>query len=328
MPVRIITGKDVESLLTMKDTIGAVEEAFRQKALGKVEMPPKVYVFIKEHAGDYRVMPAYMPSIDAAGVKVVNVHVKNRERGLPTVMATILLLKPETGEPIAVIDGTLITSMRTGAAGALAVREMARKGSGVVAFVGAGVQARFQLLGIKEVLGTFRARAYDVSSASSKSFAEFALKNGIKADIAQSVKECVSGADVIVTTTPATGPVVMREWVSDGAHINAIGADAPGKEELDPKILLDARVIVDDMEQATHSGEVNVPISKGIYKPSMISGELGDVLIGKVKGRGSEKEITVFDSTGLAIQDIATASAVLRRAEEKGVGILVDMVSR
>ena len=320
MALTFLSMDDVKSLVSMKDIIEVVDEAFREKARGMVQMPPKVYIFFNEYRGDFRVMPAYIPSLKAAGVKVVNVHVNNREKGLPTVMATVLLLDPETGEPIAILDGTLLTSMRTGAAGAIAAREMAKKGFKRVAFVGAGTQAKYQLLGLLEVERGFKGKAYDVSETAIDEFLKYAKGLGVPIDPVSSVKECVSDADVIVTTTPATQPVVSDKWVPEGAHINAIGADAPGKEELDPQLLLRARIIVDDMEQAIHSGEVNVPISKGLLKPSMIAGELGEVLIGKVKGRASENEITIFDSTGLAIQDMASASLVLKRAIEKGIG--------
>lgn len=325
MEILFLSQDEVKELVSIKEITEAVEQAFREKSRGNVEMPPKTYVFFKEYNGDFRVMPAYIKTLNAAGVKVVNVHVKNREKGLPTVMATILLLSPETGQPLAVMDGTLITSMRTGAAGGIAAKYLARKGSKKVAFVGAGTQARYQLLGLKEFFNNLKGKAYDISKDTLEGFLQFASSNGMSLEGTESVKECVSDADIIVTTTPATKPVVMQEWVPEGAHINAIGADAPGKEELDPQILLKARIIVDDMEQAVHSGEVNVPISKGILKPQQIVGELGDVLEGKVKGRTSDRDITIFDSTGLAIQDIASANVVYAKAKKASKGTTLKM---
>ncbi len=320
MEILFLSQNEVKELVSMKEVTEAVETAFREKSRGNVEMPPKTYVFFKEYEGDFRVMPAYIKSLNAAGVKVVNVHVKNREKGLPTVMATILLLSPETGQPLAVLDGTLLTSMRTGAAGGIAAKYLARKGSKKVAFVGTGTQARYQLLGLKEFFADLKGKAYDVSMDMLDGFLQFAKSSGVSLNAAENAKECVADADIIVTATPATKPVVMQEWVPEGSHINAIGADAPGKEELDPQILLKARIIVDDMEQAVHSGEVNVPISKGILKPHQIVGELGDVLEGKIKGRTSDKDITIFDSTGLAIQDIASANVVYTKAKKGSKG--------
>ena len=325
MEIRLLSMGDVQRLLSMRDALNAVEMAFREKSRGNVEMPPKVYVFLRRFSGDFRVMPAYMPSLNAAGVKVVNVHPGNRDRGLPTVMASILLLDPETGRPQALLDGTLLTSIRTGAAGGIATRALARKNSRRVCFVGCGVQANYQLIAHKEVLGDFEGSAYDISSAQANSFVAFAKQNGVNVTVASSVRECTEGADVVVTTTPAREPVVMDEWISEGTHINAIGADAPGKAELDPRILKRARIFVDDLEQASHSGEVNVPLSKGILKADDIAGELGDVLEGRITGRTSDRDVTVFDSTGLAVQDIAVASLVYRKAVELGVGSTFSM---
>ncbi len=308
-------------MINMEDVISAVEKALKEKSRGLVQMPPKEYVFLKEFNGDFRVMPAYIPSSSAAGVKIVNVHVNNKEVGLPTVMATIFLLDPKTGEPISIMDGTSLTSMRTGAAGALAVKNMANQPIRQVAFIGAGKQAMHQLLAIKDLMKKFDAKAYDLSPTSTKIFSDFALANGVSVDVASDFKHCVEEADVIVATTPSTRPIIMADWVRPGTHINAIGADAPGKEELDPKILLKARVIVDDIEQASHSGEINVPVASGIFKVSAIAGELGDVLDGKIMGRTSKEEITVFDATGLAIEDIAAANLVLKKAKENNVGL-------
>jgi len=320
MEIRLLGMNDVQRLLTMREALSAVETAFREKSRGNVEMPPKVYVFLERFSGDFRVMPAYMSSLNAAGVKVVNVHLRNRERGLPTVMASILLLDPETGRPEALLDGTLITGIRTGAAGGIAASALARKNSRNVCFVGCGTQAIYQLSALREVLGGFEGSAYDVSSAQTRSFVEFAGRNGVALRSVDGVGECAEGADIIVTTTPARGPVVMDEWVHEGVHINAIGADAPGKEELDPRILRRARIFVDDVEQASHSGEINVPLSKGIISRGDIAGELGDVLEGKVRGRTSDRDVTVFDSTGLAIQDIAVASLVYEKAVKLNIG--------
>jgi len=304
----------------MREIMEVVEEGFRQKSRGSVQMPPKSYVFFPEFQGDLRVMPAYVPSMGSAGVKVVTVHVRNREKGLPTVQATTILVDPSDGSMTAVVEASILTSMRTGAAGAIAVRELARRDSKMVAFVGAGIQARYQLLGISQVFPSMEAKAFDLYPAASKSFAVAASSMGIEVQISPTAEECVKDADIVVATTPSTQPVIMDDWIAPGTHINAIGADAPGKEELDPAILKRARIIVDDLVQATHSGEVNVPISKGLLKASDIAGELGDVLEGKLRGRESEDQVTVFDATGLAIEDVAAASLVVKKARQKGKG--------
>lgn len=312
---------EVESLLDMKGTLGAVEEAFRQHGLRKTQMPPKLYLYFKKHNGDLRTMPAYLEEQDITGVKIVNVHPDNPAKGLPTVMALVVLNSTETGAPLAVMDGTYLTDMRTGAAGGVAVKYLARKNAKTVGFVGTGNQARTQLLAISEVMDIEEVKATSISDKINLAFKEDMEKRiGCGINIKKSIRE-VCDCDILVTTTPSRKPVVMNEWISEGTHINAIGADAQGKEELDPAILRRAKIVVDDIPQASHSGEVNVPLSKGLIKADDICCEIGEVVAGMKKARMSDSDITVFDSTGLAIQDVVTADMVYRKALEKGLGV-------
>jgi alanine dehydrogenase len=326
MKVLLLREREVEELLSMREVIAVVEEAFRLKGEGKVQMPPKSYVFFPRHGGDFRVMPAYLEEGEEAGVKVVNVHPGNRERGLPTVMATILLLDPSTGAPLAVMGGTLITTLRTGAAGAVAARYLARKDSRVVGMMGAGVQARAQLRGLREVLEIERVKVISSTPLHAERYAEEVRREyGIEAERVKGVREAVEGSDLVVTTTPSRQPLVRGEWVSEGTHLNAIGADAPGKQEVDPGLLRRAKVVVDDLEQALHSGEINVPFSQGLLRREDLHGELGEIVAGKKSGRTSPHEITLFDSTGLAVQDVAVAGLVYRKALRLGKGEEIEL---
>jgi alanine dehydrogenase len=314
---------EVESLLDMKDTLKVVEGAFRQHGLKKVQMPPKLYLYFKNHNGDLRTMPGYLEEQDITGVKIVNVHPDNPKKGLPTVMALVILNSTKTGAPIAIMDGTHLTDMRTGAAGGVAVKYLARKNSKVVGFVGTGNQAKTQLLAINEVMDIEEIKATSISEKSTLEFKEEMEKRiGCEIAVKKSIKE-VCNCDILITTTPSRDPIVMNEWIEEGTHINAIGADAPGKEELDPKILKRAKVVVDDISQALHSGEVNVPLSKKLITVKDICCELGEVIAGKKKARMKDSNITVFDSTGLAIQDVATADLVYRKALEKKIGVML-----
>jgi len=328
LKILLLSRKDVEKIVSMREVIEAVEEAFRAKGLGKVQMPPKSYIYFNCFQGDFRVMPAYLEDMGAAGVKIVNVHPKNpREHGLPTVMATIFLLDPKTGAPLAIMDGTWITNMRTGAGGAIAAKYLARRDSHVIAMVGAGVQARTQLMALNEVLDIDEVRVSDAVKGKAKKYAEEMGKLlGIEIEPMTDVEKTIKGADIVVTVTTARGPIVKDEWISEGMHINAIGADAPGKQELDPEILRRAKIVVDDVKQALHSGEVNVPLSEGIIARGDIYAELGEVITGKKPGRASRDEITIFDSTGLAIQDIATDWKVYQKAKKMGKGRKVELL--
>ncbi|MEM1557260.1 MAG: alanine dehydrogenase [Thermoproteota archaeon] len=318
MKVSLISRTCVEKSISMKEVMDAVEEAFRAKGLGRVQMPTKTYIIFPD--GDFRTMSSYMPDLKMSCVKIVNVHPNNPERyGLPTVMATIILIEPETGKPLAIMDGTHITSMRTGAAGGIAAKYLARKDSRIIGMVGAGTQARTQLLALHEVLEIEEVRVCARTVNECEKFSRDMEHLGLKISIKNNVKEAVKGCDILVTTTPVTQPIVRSEWVSEGMHINAIGADAPGKEELDPEILSRAKVVVDDYDQACHFGELNVPISKGLFKREQIYAELGEIVVGRKTGRISEKEITVFDSTGLAIQDLAAAALVYEKSKRLGL---------
>jgi alanine dehydrogenase len=328
LKVLLLSKAEVEGLISMSEAIEAVEEAFRAKELGKAQMPPKSYVYFKRHQGDFRVMSAYLEKLGAAGVKIVNVHPRNpKEYGLPSVMATILLLNSETGAPIAIMDGTWITNIRTGAGGAVAAKYLARKDSRVVAMIGAGAQARSQLIALKEVLDIEEVRVNDVVPEQMKRYAsERGKKLGIDVKPAGNVEKAVKGADILVTVMLARKPLVMNDWISEGMHINAIGADAPGKQELDPEILKRAKIVVDDLEQASHGGEINTALSEGIIKREDVYAEIGEIVTGKKPGRTSDDEITIFDSTGLAIQDIATDWKVYLKAREIGRGTEVELL--
>jgi alanine dehydrogenase len=311
--------REVRQLLSMGEALDAVEEAFRQHALGKVQMPPKLYLTFHKHGGDLRAMPAYLEEMDAAGVKIVNAHPSNPSRGLPTVMAVLVLNDPATGAPQAIMDATYLTDMRTGAAGGVASKHLARKDSRVLGIIGAGRQARTQLLAITEVMDIEMVK---VASRSMDDAARFIDAMGPRVDVemeACTVRDACN-CDVLSTTTPVRKPVVREEWIREGTHINAIGADAEGKQELDPGILKKARIFVDDMAQATHSGEVNVPLARGLLSLDDIDGEIGEVIAGVINGRTDEREITIFDSTGLAIQDVATGLVVYNKAVKEGVG--------
>lgn len=324
MYTRVLAKNEVSRLLSMEEAILAVEEAFGQYAKKNAHMPPKMYIDFKKYNGDLRVMPAYLDYGDVAGVKVVNVHPGNKAKNLPTVMATIVLNDPKTGFPLAVMDGTFITAMRTGAAAAVAAKYLAKENSDTAGLVGAGVQARTQLLALSKVLDLRKVFVSDVNGDYADKFAkEMAELLGVKITVS-SVKEAMA-ADVVSTVTPAHAPVVQNSWVHEGTHINAIGADAPGKEELDPQILRRAKIVIDDWEQCTHSGEINVPISKGIISTKDIYSSLGEIVAGMKPGRQGEKEITVFDSTGLAIQDIATAKLVFEKAQKGKAGLNVEL---
>lgn len=317
---------DVKSLLNMDDAIAAVENAFRDHGMGNTQMPPKSYLYFSKHDGDLRTMPAYLEGLDSAGVKIVNVHPKNRDIGMPTVMAVFVLNSPETGAPLAVMGATYLTSMRTGAAGGIAAKHLARLESKVVGMVGAGAQARTQLMALSRFFDIDQVIVYSRSVDGSRAF-ERDARAFLDCDykLTTNPKDACD-CDILVTTTPVRSPIVKDAWVKPGTHINAIGADAKGKQELETALTRRAKIIVDDTVQAIHSGEINVPISEGQLKPEEIFAQIGEIVAGKVLGRTSKDEITIFDSTGLAIQDVASGRMVYETALKSGKGIRLKLM--
>ena len=297
-----------EAGLDLREVNRAIEEAFAEHGRGNVQMPPKVYITF-EH-GDFRTMPGYIPSLNTAGVKVVNVHPENPKTGLPTVMALTVLLSVQSGIPEAILNATRLTDMRTGAAGAVAAKYLSPSEEITLGVVGSGRQAGAQVEATAQELKIRKILVWSRKEQKARAFCEKYSQFNCE----QVSLERICDAEVIVTTTPSRKPLIRDEWIHEGTHINAIGADAPGKEELDPTILSRAAVFVDDPAQAVHSGEINVPIREGLFSGERIRGTLGEVILGKT-GRKEKKEITIFDSTGLAIQDLAIAQIAVKNGE-------------
>ncbi|MGB9959453.1 MAG: alanine dehydrogenase [Candidatus Bathyarchaeales archaeon] len=329
METLLLTDYEVKAVLSISDVMKVVEQAFAAKSLGKAQMPPKTYLFYHKYGGDLRVMPSYIEEHDISAVKIVNSHPENRTKyNLPTVMAIVVLVDPRNGFPLSIMSGKTLTDMRTGAAGGIAAKYLARKDSKIVALIGAGAQARTQLASLLEVYKKFEeVRVWGLYGTSEEFVAEMRPKYGnlCKLIPVKSVREAIKGADIVVTTTPSRQPLVMNDMVSNGMHFNCIGADAPGKEELDPAILKRAKIVVDDWEQASHGGEINVPISQGIITKENVWAEIGEIIAGLKPGREKPDEITLFTSTGLAVQDAVTAKLVYEKALEKGIGMFVKI---
>lgn len=312
----VLTRSQVESLVEMAEAVPAIEEAFAAHGRGDARMPPKVYLDLPEFDGDFRAMPAFFGR--STGVKWVNSHPLNPERhGLPSVLGTYILSDPATALPLAVMDATLLTAIRTGAAAGVASKHLARSDSRSVGFVGCGAQAHTLLAALRATFDDLDVVAADRSADAAEAFAE---EHGGRVG---TVEEA-AGREIVCTATPSREPIVRREWIRPGAHVNAMGADAPGKQELDGRILRDARVVIDDWEQACESGEVNVPLHDGTLERKSIHASLGEVVAGKTPGRQGDDEITVFDSTGLAVQDVALARLVYDRARDRGIGLEID----
>jgi len=332
MKTLILGEADVKRLLSMEEVMEAVELAFAEKGLNQVQTPPKPYIFYKKYNGDLRAMQSYLEGLDISAVKVVSVHTDNRTKHhLPTVMATIIMIDPRNGAPIAIIGGTWVSDIATGAAGGVAAKHLARKQPSIVGLIGAGAQAKTQLLALLTLYGKLAevrvwSRTKETRDTFIKEMKPICADNVSQMVAVDHAENATRGTDVLITTTSSTAPLVMNDWTSPGVHINCIGADAPGRQELDPAILKRAKIVVDDMEQASNSGEINVPLSQGILKPEDVWSELGQIVAGKKQGRTNNDEVTVFVSTGLAMQDAVTANIAYKKAMAHGIGKVVEIL--
>ena len=289
----------VSSLLRMEEVVPAMEQALVDFSSGRVVQPMRVMVPVAEHQGFLGLMPAYYDAGAALGVKLVAFYPQNQD--IPTHHATILLFKPETGEPLASMDGRLITEVRTAAVSAVATERLARSDAAVLAIIGSGVQARSHLEALRLVRRFEEVRVWSPCHAE-----DFAQRfDGVRATA--SAEEAVRGADVVVTATTSKTPVLSGAWLSPGVHINAVGAPRPDWRELDDETLRRARLYVDSYEAALkESGDV---IAAG-----RIFAEVGEVVAGAKPGRQQAEEITLFKSLGLAVEDVATADLIYHKA--------------
>jgi len=323
--LRILRASDLNGTLDMRDVLALIERAFAERGLGRTEMPPKSYLHFPTHNGVLLIMPGNLPNLDQAAVKLINVHTRNPiEHGLPTLIATVVLVSPETGEPMCIMDGTYVTGMRTGAVSGVATKFLARRDARVLGIVGAGFQGPFQLDGVRHSMQVEQVLVADLVREKAQNLADRAAGFGLRARVCDTVEEVVRGCDVLVTATPSDHPIVKDEWVHDGMHINCVGTYAKGKQEIEGAILKRAVVVVDDWEQASHAGEINVPVSCGEFDRSGVYAELPEIAAGLKPGRTDDAAITVFDTTGLAIQDVVTAWKAFEVAEEKDLGLLIE----
>ena len=329
MPL-LLTRKDVEKVLTMKDAIAAVEEGFRQLALGNVIMPQRTAIRISEYHGIHLGMPAYVGGAGDGGslaLKVVTVYPDNPSKyGLPTTIGTLLLNDPRTGALVAIMDAGFLTAMRTGAVSGVATKYLARKDARTVGVFGAGVQARTQLTAICEVRPIERAIVCDPWQEGRDKFAaEMSVRLSIPVEPSDDPRACVAN-DIVVAASSSREPVFEGTWLAPGTHINGIGSHSPDARELDT-VTLQRSKVVPDLAAAclVEAGDLIIPIKEGAISADQLHASLGEVVAGLKPGRESDDEITLFKSVGLAVQDAATAAQVYALARAAGVGVEIEI---
>jgi alanine dehydrogenase len=320
----ILKESEVRSLLTMKDGIRIVEEGFEQYARGATTLAPRLVMKLEGDAGTFRIMAAIVPEMGGFGLKTLT-GTPGKRKPESTYFA-MLYFDVIEGALLAVIPATYITGIRTGAASGVATKYLARDDARTVGLFGAGFQGRNQIAAIREVRSIERVRIFDVAEAPARALARELENEGVEAVVTASPEETVRQADIVASATTASEPPIRGAWLPDGCHVNAVGANAPTKREVDAEAFARARVVVDFREQALQeAGDLMAAIQSGSFTKERIHAELGDVVIGKAKGRESREQITLFKSVGVAIEDVAVAAWVYREAKKKGLGTELNL---
>jgi ectoine utilization protein EutC len=326
--VLLLTKEQIQSILTMEDTIRVVEEGFKAFNSGQAVIPFPLNLEIKENRGEVHIKPGYLKGSDNYCIKIASGFYENPKIGLPSSGGMILLFDAQTGVPRSLlIDRGFITDMRTAGAGALAARCLAKKSVESVAVVGTGMQARLQIEALSKVRDFRVLKVWGRTPANVEKYVED-MGQKLTAEIVSvsSVKDALRKSEVVVTATPSTSPLVKTEWVGKGMHITAMGADSPEKQELETGVLgIADKIVVDSVKQCVRLGEVHHAVEDGTISAEDIHAELGEILLELKSGRESEEEITVCDLTGIAAQDIVTSQLVYERALKEKIGAYITI---
>lgn len=318
----LLSMKDVEKSLSMKEVIKAVEEGYIAFNSGKVQQPDIVSMEMPQYNGETDIKSCYNDLNHIISVKTVSGFYNNgKVNDLPTMIGNVVLYDGTTGEPLCIMDGSLITGVRTGAAGAISSKLLARKNSEKVAVIGAGGQARMQIYALREVMDIKEVRVFNLNPSGLAAYKEeVEAKTGIKVVTCETAAEAMAGADIAISTTPSREYLVDSWMVKPGMHIVAVGADMAGKNEWDPQIFKDAKIVNDSISQCVTRGETRNAIINSVISEEDIYAEIGELLAGEKPLRERDDEVTIFDTTGMAIQDNVTAVMIYKAAKEKGLG--------
>ena len=323
----LLSEKEVATLIDLDELIAALTHAHIQYSTGRAVMPVRLVVPLPQIEGRITSMPGYLSQEQALGMKVVTYFQNNPKRGLPAILATIMLFSQETGKMIAAMDGTYVTTIRTACASALATRCLANPETPVLGIIGAGVQARAHVRALRRVRKLSHIKIYSPSGTSGEKIkAELEKETGVPIEVVPNPEQAVRDSDLVLTVSTATEPVLRAEWLKPGAHVNAVGSHRPDLREIDGATLSRSLVVVDARAAImAECGDVLLAIKEKSFSEEGIHAEIGEVLAGTKTGRSSTAEITLYKSVGIAIQDIAIAQLVYRKALERQIGTNVEI---
>jgi ornithine cyclodeaminase len=326
MKVLLVSQSEISELLRMPDCIDLMEDALKALGSGDASMPLRQVVWLPDRRGVLAVMPSLFGERGAMGVKVISVFPGNQGTPFDAHQGAVLLFESDHGQLLAIMDASEITAIRTAAVSGVATRLLGRKNSARLALLGSGVQARTHLEAMIAVREIKQANVWSRNFENAQKFASREIaRHQIPVVAMKSAREAVQNADIICTTTSSTDPVLEGAWLSPGVHINAAGAYGPNARELDSQAVARSQLYVDRRESTLNeSGDYLIPLQQGVIAADHIRGELGEVLLNKVSGRQDDAEITLFKAMGLAIEDLAAAHFIYKKAKESGRGQLID----
>lgn len=330
MRLQIISREEVKSAISMAQAIETVKSAFAQLSRGRARVPIRTQLGVPLHDGVTLFMPAYLEETEELGMKMVSVFSGNIEQGLPIVNAMVTLVDPETGLPTAIIDGTYLTALRTGAASGAATELLARGDARTVAVLGTGVQGRTQLQAVSTVRSLERVLVFDTRRGAAEKFRQEMEEAGPpvprRIDVASTAKEAVSEADIVCTATTSTTPVFLDSDVKPGTHINAIGSFTPQMQELPAETVARALLVVDSRDAVwAEAGDLIIAKKRGLITEASVHAEIGEIVAGAKPGRSSDEQVTLFKSVGNAVQDVSVGARILEEAKKKGLGTVVEL---
>ena len=324
----LLSEKQVQGLIDIDELIEALEQAHIQYSTGNAVMPVRLVVPLPQIDGRITSMPGYLNEDKALGMKVVTYFQNNPKQNLPAILATIMLFSAETGKMIAAMDGSYITAIRTACASAMATKVLANPQTPVLGILGAGVQARAHIQALARVRKLEKIKLYSPSgaSAAARQAGDGAASSAVPSKSTKNAEEAVRDADLVVTVTTAKEPILKKDWLKPGVHINAVGSHRPDMREIDGATLARAKVVVDSREAImAECGDILLAIKEGSIAKENIHGEIGEVLAGTKPGREHTDEVTLYKSVGIAIQDVATANLVYHKALKQEVGTNVEI---
>lgn len=348
--IKVLNHEVIEQILDMKQVIEGIEKVYTLKAEDRADVFPMVFHEFERGVADMDIKSGHLKDADIFGLKLVSWYGDNPKNNLPALIGTTLVFDSNTGMPLGLLNAEHITGMRTGAAAAIGAKVFARKNSEVLMMVGTGHISSFAIAatliamdniktvkiydpmnieGAKKLVGSIQDKLTNnflsKYAEGSDDYVAIKKKFDVNFEVVEDIEKATGESDVILTATPSRKPMILREWVKAGTHFSCIGADMDGKQEIHEAIFAAGKVYVDDIGQAISVGETEIPIKSGAITKEDIIAEIGDVMIGNAPGRQSDEDITVYDTTGIALQDLMTSKIVLDIAEEKGLGVIVEI---